>query len=422
MHATTPLADAVAAARAGDVAAFGVLVERTREMAYAVAWQVTRSEADARDVVQEGYLLAYRRLGDLVEPEAFAGWLRRIVIAAALNHRNRARSTWLPLHDLPDPPVLDDGEERWSDEQRRLLARALLSLSPDERRLCERRYHAGWSPERLAQSAGVDKAAMRKRLQRIRDKLRKEVEMDEKRMLQGQDIPSDLPTRVMELLARPRLVDIPDNPVGAALAELQRALPGFSAVDVPEEVDLAAAQRQLGGDAVYIERDKLHAIRSEVVLRYDLTLPLLLTVRWAGEPQRLTTAGKVYRREDESPMHLEAFHQLELLAIDHRGAIDAWWFAGRILAAIDKVLPRSEVRLTPTEYPMCARAWSLDVHRDGAWIELMAWGEYADWVVRAIGADPKRQVALGAGFGLDRAAALRFGIDDIRKLAAARVA
>ena len=52
----------------------------------------------------------------------------------------------------------------------------------------------------------------------------------------------------------------------------------------------------------------------------------------------------------------------------------------------------------------------------------MAWGEYADWVVRAVGADPVGQIAMGAGFGLERVAALRYGIDDLRKMASARVA
>jgi phenylalanyl-tRNA synthetase alpha subunit len=227
----------------------------------------------------------------------------------------------------------------------------------------------------------------------------------------------------MELLARPRLVDIPDNPVGAALATLQGAFAGFASVDLPEQIDLAAAERRLGGDAVYIERANLHRITGDVVLRYDLTLPLLLTVRWAGSSQRLTTAGKVYRRENESATHLEAFHQLELFTIEDRAgaAADPWAFAARILASIDRLLPRSEVRLTPTEYPMCARAWSLDIRSGDAWVELMAWGEYADWVLRALGADPERQVALGAGFGLERAAALRYGIDDVRKIATARV-
>jgi RNA polymerase sigma-70 factor (ECF subfamily) len=421
-HALPPLADAVVAARAGDVAAFRVLVEATREMAYAVAWQMLRRDDAARDVVQEAYLAAFRRLGELTKPDAFAGWLRRIVVTTALNHRRRGRTTWLPLDDAATPPVLDAEERTWTLEQQRTLARAVLLLSHDERRLCERYYHGGWTAERLAHDAGVDARAMRKRLQRIRDKLRTEIEMDEQRNLSAHGAPLDLPASIVELLARPRLVDLPENPVGACLAELAAAFPGFAPVDLPEEIDLDAAARKLGGDAVYIERSALHRIEGERVLRYDLTLPLLLEVRCEGAPLKLRAAGKVYRRERESATHLEAFHQLELFTADARGAIDCFTMAGRILDAVDRVLPRSEFRVTPTEYPMCARAFSLDVRRDEAWIELMAWGEYAPWVLRAIGADAERDVAIGAGFGLERIATLRYGIDDIRKVASTSVA
>jgi RNA polymerase sigma factor (sigma-70 family) len=418
----SPLAHIVDRARAGELAAFGALVERTQEMAYAVAWQVLRREPDARDVVQEAYLVAFRRFADLVEGNTFAGWLRRIVITTALNHRRQMRAAWLPLNDPPEPPVLDADEERWSEHQRRVLARALLTLTPEERRLCERRYHGGWGSERLALSAGIDAPAMRKRLQRVRDKLRKEIQMDEKRTLAEHAVASGLAGHIMDLLARPRLVDLPENPVGAVLSALQGAFSGFTEVEVAEQVDLAAAQGQLGGDAVYIERSKLHQVEGDRFLRYDLTLPLLLKIQWHGGGQRLTAAGKVYRREHESATHLEAFHQFELFAIDDRGSADVWWFAGRILDAVDQILPRCEVRLTPTEYPMCARAWSLDVRHEGEWIEVMAWGEYAEWVLRALGADARRQVAFGAGFGLERVAALRYGIDDVRKIATARVA
>src|ERR1700733_14804419 len=87
------LPHAVDRARAGDLAAFAVLVEATQSMAYAVAWQVVRDETDARDVVQEAYLAAFRRLGTLPHPEAFPGRPRGIVSATALNHRRRVRST-----------------------------------------------------------------------------------------------------------------------------------------------------------------------------------------------------------------------------------------------------------------------------------------------------------------------------------------
>jgi len=184
-------------------------------------------------------------------------------------------------------------------------------------------------------------------------------------------------------------------------------------------LDLASASKQLGGDAVYIERSKLQCIEAERVLRYDLTLPLLMNVRWEGTGRRLTSSGKVYRREVESATHLEAFNQFEVFALDEREHLELWGFAGRILDAVDRVLSRAEVRVTPTEYPMCRRAWSLDVLCDGDWLEVLAWGEYADWVLKGIGADPERHTALGAGAGLERLAALKYEIDDIRKMASA---
>ena len=245
--------------------------------------------------------------------------------------------------------------------------------------------------------------------------------MDEQRVALAHPMPRDLPGSIVDLLARPRLVDLPENPVGMTVAELLAAFPGFRTVDLPEVVDLDEATKQLGGDAVYVDPSKLHRLDESRILRYDLTLPLLTGMRWEGQPLRLAAAGKCYRRESESATHLEAFHQLELFALDDRGNVDVWWLSGRILDAVNRVLPRAEVRVTPTDYPMCACAWSLDVRKDEEWIELLAWGQYADWVLRGIGADPSKQVGLGAGMGLERIAALKYGIDDIRKVAAARV-
>jgi RNA polymerase sigma-70 factor (ECF subfamily) len=411
------LARAVAAARSGDFAGFAGLVELTEAMAYAVALGVLRKQADAQDAVQDAYLSAFRRLPELLDSHAFAGWLRRIVVTTALNHRRRNRTAWVALSEADSPPILDDSEQIWSAGQQRLLARALLTLSAEERRLCERHYHGGWSLERLARDAGIEPAAMRKRLQRLRDKLREEIEMDEQRILTRHPTPQELPLKIAELLARPRLIDLPENPVALVATLLRSAFPDHSQVQLPEELDLAFAAKKLGGDAVYVEHSKLQRIEAERVLRYDLTLPLLLNVRWEGRPQRLISCGKVYRVENESATHLEAFHQLELFAIDKRAQLEPWGFAGKILDALDRVLPGAELRVTPTEYPMCRRAWSLDVLRDGNWVEVLAWGEYADWVLKGIGVEPTQHAALGAGVGLERLASLKYGIDDVRKMA-----
>src|SRR5262245_31398469 len=416
------LTDLVSRAQRGDVDAYGRLVQGTQLMAYAVAMSVLRDGGLAEDATQEAYLRAFRRLGDLEEPGAFAAWFRRIVITVALNMRRSRRQTWLRLDDVPDVPVLDEAETRWSEAQRTRLAGALLTLSAHERRLCDRRYHGGWSIARLAVDAGGDETVMRKRLQRIRDKLRKEVEVSEQRHMSPEQIGRDLPAKVVELLARPQLTDLPDNPVGRTLEDLRGVFADFTTRNLPEVVDFEEARKTIGDDALYIEPIELHRVDEGRILRYDLTLPLLLQVRYEGQPLRVWTSGKAYRRCQTDARHLEAFHQAEALWVDERGVADAWRLTGRILQSVDRVLPGRSVKIVPTQYPMCTQAWELEVEDAGAWVEVLAWGTFIDKIVRHLGGDPSRHTAVGVGYGLERLAMLRYGIDDIRKIDVASVA
>src|ERR1700730_322706 len=72
-------------ARAPDVpltvrqAAFGAIVERYQDAAYGYALAVLGDPHLALDAAQEAFLTAYCALGQLRSPEAFPGWLRRIV-------------------------------------------------------------------------------------------------------------------------------------------------------------------------------------------------------------------------------------------------------------------------------------------------------------------------------------------------------
>jgi RNA polymerase sigma factor (sigma-70 family) len=415
------LNDLVVAAQAGDMEAYGRLVQATQTMAYAVAVGVLRDPAVAQDAVQQAYLRAFRRLGDLHEPSAFPGWLRRITITVALNMRRARRVTLLRLDDVPEVPVLDEAETRWSDLQRHRLASALLTLTPEERQLCDRRYHGGWSVARLARNAGVDDAAMRKRLQRIRDRLRKEIEMAEQRGIRPEDIGPDLPAKVVELLARPQLTDLPENPVGRILDGLRQVFHDFAEQPLPEVVDLAEARKTIAKDAMYVEPTELHRIDDGRILRYDLTLPMLMAVRYAGAPLRLWSQGKAYRHCQTDATHMEAFHQAEVLWVDEQARINHWDFAGRVLRSVEALIPGAITRIAPTTYPMCRQAWELEIEHHGRSAEVLAWGIYSDAIVRHLGADPARHLAIGLGYGLDRLAAMRYDIDDIRRVELARV-
>lgn len=417
----------ITAARTGDVSAYAELVRITQPMSLAVALQVLRDTARAEDAVQQAYLHAFRRLQDLKEPAAFAGWLRRIVLTVALNIRRSRRVTLLSLDDVPDVPVLDEAESRWSELQRDRLATALLTLNPAERRICDRRYYGSWPLARLASDARVSESTMRKRLQRIRDKLRQHIEAKEMDMVKesGMDpaaMAPDLPAKIVHLLARPQLTDIPENPVGRVLQQLREAYSEFDEKPLPEIVDLTDARSSIANDAMYLNPSELHYVDADKILRYDLTLPLLLSVRYEGAPVRVWASGKAYRACQTDATHLEAFHQFEALWVDDLEKLDPWQFTGRILRSVDRTLPGRSVKIMPVEYPMCARAWELAVDDNGQWTEVMAWGAFTDRIVRYLGGDPARHAAMGVGYGLERFAMLRYGIDDIRKIDLAQVA
>jgi RNA polymerase sigma factor (sigma-70 family) len=382
---------------------------------------VVRDPALAQDAAQDAYLRAFRRLNELQEPAAFVSWLRRIVITVALNMRRARRFTLLQFDDVPDVPVLDESETAWTELQRHRLAAALLTLTPEERRLCDRRYHGRWNTARLAEHAGVDETAMRKRLQRIRDKLRKEIEVAEQRSIRPDDPGSDFPAKVVELLARPQLTDLPENPVGKVLDMLREVYADFERVDLPEIVDFADAQKTIGNVAMYIDPVELHRVDDQRILRYDLTLPLLLTARSTGQPMRIWTSGKAYRLCQIDAMHLDAFHQAEVLWLDDRRRLDQWLGTGLVLRSVDRVFPGRTVKIVPTQYAMCSQSWELEVDDNGRWFEVMAWGVFTDRIVEHLGGDPATQTAIGIGYGLERLAMLRYGIDDIRKIDVAHV-
>jgi phenylalanyl-tRNA synthetase alpha chain len=121
-------------------------------------------------------------------------------------------------------------------------------------------------------------------------------------------------------------------------------------------------------------------------------------------------------------MHLEVFHQAEVLWFDERAQLDSWQMTGRVLQSVDRLFPGRTFKIVPTQYQMCSQAWEIEIEDDGRWFEVLAWGVFSDRIVRHLGGDPERHTAVGVGYGLERLAMLRYGIDDIRRVEVASVA
>src|SRR3954471_12132699 len=92
-------AELVARAHRSDDAAFELIMRRHNRRLFRLARSLLRSDAEAEDVLQEAYVRAYARLGELAEPQALAAWLARIVANEALGRgRSAARIVSLEEH------------------------------------------------------------------------------------------------------------------------------------------------------------------------------------------------------------------------------------------------------------------------------------------------------------------------------------
>lgn len=126
--------------------------------------------------------------------------------------------------------------------------------------------------------------------------------------------------------------------------------------------------------------------------------------------------GRVFRRDTPDATHMPVFHQIECLVIDRgitfadlAGTIESFtkaFFGGDFTS-----------RLRPSYFPFTEPSAEFDIRRpDGTWIELGGCGMVHPNVLRAGGLDPEEWTGFAFGFGIDRMAKERHGIDDIREM------
>jgi RNA polymerase sigma-70 factor (ECF subfamily) len=171
------LADLVAAARGGDRAAFDELVRATYAGMYTLAYRLTGNEEDARDVVQDAYLRAYRGLRRFRGDARFTTWMYRITAnCASTQLARRARDRHEDLDDdwpIADARVEHDPELQASTaSDRDRVSRAVAELPPRLRAVVVLRDIYDLSHESIAAELGISEAAAKVRLHRARRKLR----------------------------------------------------------------------------------------------------------------------------------------------------------------------------------------------------------------------------------------------------------
>lgn len=130
--------DLILRAQEGSALAQGQLFARHARELLPMLTRLLASTADAEDALQDTFIEAFAALSDLRQPEAFAGWLRKIAVHQA--HRRFRRRRLLGMLGLdrhvPDATLAELAHDELAPDQRVELARidAVLQRAPGRER------------------------------------------------------------------------------------------------------------------------------------------------------------------------------------------------------------------------------------------------------------------------------------------------
>jgi RNA polymerase sigma-70 factor (ECF subfamily) len=161
--------------RGGDAGAFRELVDRSHETIYRVAAALVNDRDEAADVVQETYVRAWDRRGELRDPAAVLGWLCRIARNAA---HDRRHGWWSRVRARLDEAGAQIGaragegpapdEALGAAQAAAAVRRAVASLPEGQRVVLVLREVEGMTYEEIAEALDLPLGTVESRLHRAR--------------------------------------------------------------------------------------------------------------------------------------------------------------------------------------------------------------------------------------------------------------
>jgi RNA polymerase sigma-70 factor (ECF subfamily) len=169
--------DTVAAARAGDLGAFELLMRQHERLVLATALRLTGNMADAQDISQEVFLRLYKNLSKVQAANALPAWLYRVTVNACHDLRRR-RPASEPESCASDLVAggMDPQTSLTQAERRRVLEMSLRILPEKERAALVLRDLEGLSTEEVARALGSSEATVRSQVSKARAKVHDFVE------------------------------------------------------------------------------------------------------------------------------------------------------------------------------------------------------------------------------------------------------
>ena len=265
----------------------------------------------------------------------------------------------------------------------------------------------------------------------VRDELeacifQKEKELKKKELfkqLQNENIDITEPSKKIELGSLHPITQVIDEVkeiflgMGYEIAdgpEVEKAIYNFDKLNTPPDHPARDIQ-----DTFYITEDIL--LRSQ-------TSPVQARVMEQQKPPiKVICPGTVYRSDSVDATHSPVFHQIEGLVVDKNIAMTD--LKGTLELFAKKCLgENTKIRFRPHHFPFTEPSAEADVScfvcggkgcrvcKQEGWIELLGCGMVHPNVLKNCGIDPDIYSGFAFGFGVERIAMAKFGIEDMRLL------
>jgi len=212
------------------------------------------------------------------------------------------------------------------------------------------------------------------------------------------------------------------HPITRTIRQVQEIMSrlGFESVDGPEVEDQWHNFEALAIGPEHPARDPLDNFYLAVargadplLLRSQTSTVQIRVMEKRRPPLRIVSLGRVYRPDTADATHYPMFHQVEGLLVE-RGTTMAHLKSTLRFLASSFLGGDGNVRIRPSFFPFTEPSVEVDMEWGGRWIEMGGAGMVDPAVLEAVGYDPDEVSGFAFGLGVERIAARRYGVADIR--------
>ena len=283
----------------------------------------------------------------------------------------------------------------------------------------------------MGKLSNEERPAIGKLVNEVRDLLEEEFNKKEEK-LKSEELQKRLETENIDVTEPSKKTELGSiHPITQIIKEVEEIFlgMGYQIADGPEVEKTFYNFDQLNAPEDHPSRDLQDTfyITDDIILRSQTSPVQARVMEKQKPPIKIICPGTVYRSDAVDATHSPVFHQVEGLVVDKdismtdlKGTLEM--FAKKCLGE------NTKIRFRPHHFPFTEPSAEADVScfvcggkgckvcKGEGWIELLGCGMVHPNVLRNCGIDPNEYSGFAFGFGVERIAMAKFGIEDLRLL------